>query len=138
MLHINGRIENYMRDQAAAGKSWEEIEPEVRRMAGEIPAEEMVAIISGHIAAFVAGQMDGADALRLFSALVRSGLVDKLPPAFRHTADQMIEVGFLAPDGEITKAGDADIRRIEREQREAVVGGLAQRMDQIFGSLPVQ
>jgi hypothetical protein len=56
----------------------------------------------GRIMAFESGEMKDAEALALFSDLVKDGTIAELQGSYGRFAALLVENGFLTPEGEIT------------------------------------
>lgn len=59
--------------------------------------------LTSRIIDYESGQLNDKQTLRLFSALVRSGLAWRLQGHYGRTASAMIDGGFIKSDGTISK-----------------------------------
>lgn len=55
---------------------------------------------------FEQGLLDQDESLELFSGLVKSGLVWQLQGSYGRTAQNLIDAGYLSPEGEVLAAED--------------------------------
>lgn len=62
--------------------------------------------LTSRIIDYESGQLNDKQTLRLFSALVRSGLAWRLQGHYGRTASAMIDGGFIKSDGTISKNND--------------------------------
>lgn len=62
--------------------------------------------LTSRIIDYESGQLNDKQTLRLFSALVRSGLAWRLQGHYGRTASAMIDEGFIKSDGTISKNND--------------------------------
>ena len=59
--------------------------------------------VVGAIMEFEGGEQSARETLELFSHLIKTGTISGLQGTYQRTANEMIEGGFLTPEGDMTE-----------------------------------
>ncbi|WP_456156736.1 DUF7417 domain-containing protein [Streptomyces mirabilis] len=61
---------------------------------------------------YEAGELDARDTLDLFGLLVRSGMAWTLQGSYGRTANELMHLGYLTPDGRVTEFAESMIKEL--------------------------